>query len=191
MLPLQILMTVQLIWMGLGTSKRCISCGIVKPYVEFHKHKQMSSGRINKCKACVLEYVKKHQSFTSKCYVCGIGFTSYHTGAKTCSQVCKGALISESKESINSGMTMTYGSVHSWIKRVSGKANSCEVCMSLAPGTLYDWSNKSGKYLRDKSDWQQLCRRCHIVYDNTHNGRLDKRKSIYKSRTRDSRGRFV
>ncbi len=39
--------------------KRCIKCGEEKHVTLFHKHPQMKSGRLNKCAACVREYVKK------------------------------------------------------------------------------------------------------------------------------------
>ena len=30
---------------------------------------------------------------------------------------------------------------------------------------MYQWSNISGKYLRDVKDWQRLCVLCHSKYD--------------------------
>jgi hypothetical protein len=29
----------------------------------------------------------------------------------------------------------------------------------------FDWANISGEYLRDFSDWQQLCKLCHKAFD--------------------------
>jgi hypothetical protein len=34
--------------------KKCIRCGEEKPLEEYHKHKMMKGGRLNKCKACVV-----------------------------------------------------------------------------------------------------------------------------------------
>jgi len=38
--------------------KKCIKCGVEKEISEFHNHKQMADGTINKCKVCVRAYVK-------------------------------------------------------------------------------------------------------------------------------------
>jgi hypothetical protein len=32
-------------------------------------------------------------------------------------------------------------------------------------GHKIHWSNKSGKYLRDISDWRRLCVKCHKFFD--------------------------
>jgi hypothetical protein len=66
----------------------------------------------------------------------------------------------------NAGMKMSYAGVHVWIKRLRGKAVRCEKCFRSDDKTVYDWSNVSGNYLRDLTDWQQLCRACHIRYDD-------------------------
>lgn len=40
--------------------KKCIKCGIEKELSEFHKHKQMADGTLNKCKVCVRAYVRSY-----------------------------------------------------------------------------------------------------------------------------------
>lgn len=40
-------------------SKTCIKCGEKKELVEFHKHKRMDDGHLNKCKSCTIEYIKQ------------------------------------------------------------------------------------------------------------------------------------
>ena len=34
----------------------------------------------------------------------------------------------------------------------------CELCGTDEVWLIYDWSNISGNYLRDISDWERLCR---------------------------------
>ncbi|HWY36251.1 MAG TPA: hypothetical protein VNX68_16515 [Nitrosopumilaceae archaeon] len=74
------------------------------------------------------------------------------------------------------GDKVGYEAVHSWLHRQLGKAQRCENSKCVYPrlnerGRLmvkpwgYHWSNKSGKYLRDISDWWQLCISCHKFYD--------------------------
>jgi len=77
------------------------------------------------------------------------------------------------------GIKASYSSIHQWIKRRFGKANRCENpdCyyprqgskgLMLAP-KVFDWANKSGKYLHDKDDWMMLCRSCHMTHDRKNN----------------------
>lgn len=40
--------------------KTCFVCGGEKPLNEFHRHKRMRDGRLNKCKECVRAYVRQH-----------------------------------------------------------------------------------------------------------------------------------
>jgi hypothetical protein len=74
------------------------------------------------------------------------------------------------------GAAVGYHGIHSWIHRNYGKASKCEMpgCKYPRPkkdGRLmdkpkrYHWSNKSGEYKRDMSDWWQLCPSCHRTYD--------------------------
>jgi hypothetical protein len=60
------------------------------------------------------------------------------------------------------GDLVGYQALHSWVSRQREKPESCEECGS---GRFVDWSNISGDYRRDMSDWRALCRRCHFRYD--------------------------
>ncbi len=60
----------------------------------------------------------------------------------------------------------TYAAVHAWIRKEFGSADHCENSKCEGKETEYEWSNKSGKYLRDRKDWQQLCVPCHRKFDN-------------------------
>ena len=56
--------------------------------------------------------------------------------------------------------------LHIWIRLRLIEPENCPNCGKVE--TL-DLANKTGKYLRDLSDWEYLCRRCHMESD----GRMD------------------
>lgn len=63
------------------------------------------------------------------------------------------------------GDKVTKGSaLHKWVRRRLPEPEKCAKCKKKKP---LDLSNKSGKYLRELSDWWYLCRSCHIGYDRT------------------------
>ena len=65
------------------------------------------------------------------------------------------------------GEKVGYSGVHSWVRNRYQKPKVCEHCSNTPPRDL---ANKTGKYLRDLSDWWYLCRKCHMDLD----GRNDK-----------------
>ncbi len=66
--------------------------------------------------------------------------------------------------------------LHSWVEKRLGKPMKCEFCKTTK-SKVFQWSNKSEKYLRDLSDWQRLCIKCHVKYDYEKFG---KRKAFFK-----------
>jgi hypothetical protein len=54
--------------------------------------------------------------------------------------------------------------LHEWISNHWGRARVCERC-GTTTAKIYDWSNNSGKYKRIRSDWERLCRKCHVKKD--------------------------
>ena len=65
-----------------------------------------------------------------------------------------------------SGDNVGYHGVHDWISKEAGKANA-HTCLQedkTCKGPM-NWSNKSGKYLRDRTDWWVLCQSHHMRYD--------------------------
>jgi len=102
-----------------------------------------------KCKACDMEmYVHPN-----------------HIRRKTYSGLCRDCWLDTTNE-INNGMwrgnNVGYVGLHRWIIRHLSKPNKCQKC-NVNPAI--DCANKSGKYLRDLSDWEWLCRRCHMLSD--------------------------
>ena len=56
-----------------------------------------------------------------------------------------------------------YDAKHSRIKRLWNKTGKCEKCNQEK---YTEWSNNSGKFLRNRSDWEELCIRCHRIKDD-------------------------
>ena len=89
-------------------------------------------------------------------------------GSRFCSVSC--SKIAE--RNINwKGNSVGYGGLHSWIKNRFPKQPFCEVCKINKP---YDLANISQMYKREITDWEWLCRRCHMIKD----GRLDKFRTM-------------
>jgi hypothetical protein len=100
-----------------------------------------------------------------------------------CSHKCLTTWVKKNKKSIFNygkkhhnwkGDNVGYPGIHAWVKRRLKKPKLCEKCYKKPP---YDLANKSGKYLRNLSDWEWLCRKCHMVGD----GRL---KNLHKKRVK-------
>lgn len=68
-----------------------------------------------------------------------------------------------------------YSAVHKWVNRTFGKAKECKQCGEK--NKRLHWANISGKYLREITDWQQLCVRCHKKED----GYFGKSNGFYKT----------
>ena len=72
------------------------------------------------------------------------------------------------------GDTVGYESLHSYIERRLPKPELCPMCNDVSP---YDIACITDVYDRDLSNWQWLCRRCHMKSD----GRLDELLSKYNT----------
>lgn len=64
--------------------------------------------------------------------------------------------------------------LHEWVKKRFPKPDFCENCHKRKP---YDLANRSGKYKRDLSDWEYLCRKCHMEKDGRLNN-LHKKRNV-------------
>lgn len=64
------------------------------------------------------------------------------------------------------GGDVKYRGLHMWIENKLGKPTKCESCEEDGlTGHQIHWANKSGKYLRELTDWVRLCAKCHKAYD--------------------------
>lgn len=60
------------------------------------------------------------------------------------------------------GDAVGYTALHEWVKNHKVQPFLCEIC-NKEPSV--DLANISGEYNRDISDWEYLCRRCHMAKD--------------------------
>ncbi len=163
-------------------AKKCFKCGEKKEISLFYKHTGMADGHLNKCKSCAIKD-SSTGIYEVVCKVCNNKFNTSKseltsrdgkrgTGRKTCSRECW----YKWNKSINTynykGEAASYDAKHKSVVTRLGKPNYCEHCKSTKK-KLYHWSNVSGKYLRDLSDWQRLCVSCHSKYDISKRGWLD------------------
>jgi hypothetical protein len=79
-------------------------------------------------------------------------------------------LVSEFKKGMRpkswKGENVGYCSLHQWVYYHLGQSMQCEHCGKIETNRYkIHWANKSGKYLRDLSDWLRLCFACHRKYD--------------------------
>ena len=57
--------------------KQCFKCGETKPLDDFYKHKQMSDGHLNKCKACAKKDVTANR-YKNHAYYLAYDNKRYH-----------------------------------------------------------------------------------------------------------------
>lgn len=76
---------------------------------------------------------------------------------------------SEEKSATWKGDKVGYDALHSWVNKNLGKANHCEECgLDKIPKGMkryFDWANISKEYKRILTDWKQLCKKCHAIFD--------------------------
>jgi len=96
-----------------------------------------------------------------RCIKCNKQLVSYTaTHCLVCAQI-------GNKNNMWKGDKVGYCALHEWIKNRLPKPETCEECHAVSP---YDLANRSNKYKRDLSDWEWLCRKCHMEKD----GRIKK-----------------
>ena len=76
-----------------------------------------------------------------------------------------GKLLRGKNHSFWAGDNVGYSALHKWVRSRLGKPKLCKFCGVNNKEKKIDWANKSGKYIRDLSDWIRLCRKCHKNYD--------------------------
>ncbi len=89
------------------------------------------------------------------------------------------------------GDSVGYNALHAWVKRHLVKPHFCHDCNQPA----LDLANISGQYKRDLSDWEWLCRKCHMTKDGRlkalRKTQFSKGQQNWIGRKRDDSGRFM
>jgi hypothetical protein len=75
--------------------------------------------------------------------------------------------MTEERNNMWKGDNVGYAALHEWVKSRLIKPKKCQECDLVKS---LDLANISQEYKRDLSDWEWLCRKCHMVKD----GRLDR-----------------
>jgi hypothetical protein len=58
------------------------------------------------------------------------------------------------------GDAVSYAGIHAWVYNNFDKPSLCNRC-GTTKAKRFEWHNVSGKYKRDKKDWERLCSLCH------------------------------
>lgn len=66
------------------------------------------------------------------------------------------------------GTTQEYKALHGWIRRNFKRPAGCEHCGDTG-AKRYDWATIDNRYTKNREDWENLCRRCHIKSDGRIN----------------------
>lgn len=120
----------------------------------------------DKCKKCNKEITIKNKSgYCRSCRMLGnkitLGRKMSEKQRLELSNLRKGK-----KNGMWKGDKVGYNALHGWIKNNHEKPDKCDECKKVTP---YDLANK-GIYNRNISNWEWLCRKCHMTKD----GRLIK-----------------
>lgn len=177
--------------------KTCFKCNQTKDISEYYFHKQMADGHLNKCKDCTKKDVKRG-TVPRVCTECDKHFMALATevkrrggGAYTCSRSCYYKRL-EKLMTAKYPVKSSYHTIHNWVYKMGGKASKCELCS--VKGSTYHWSNKSGDYKQDMSDWWELCVKCHHKYDNISEkvwAIRRAKKKLNQNRKRNAKGMYI
>jgi len=150
-----------------ATKEKCLSCSKKGHMVSLKTRKKISKKLKGKCFNTREHYIKLSRMFT------GRKQTAAHN--KAISDGLKGRRLSDEtrkklKEIFSQAWNkVTYFTKHHKIWKLYGKADRCENSNCNERSNDYEWSNISGKYLEDRSDWRRLCTICHNNFDRRRN----------------------
>ena len=78
------------------------------------------------------------------------------------------------------GDSVKYSGLHMWLQENFGKGKSCESCGGKGKFFIgkirkrwsIEWANINGIYTRERKNWRQLCKVCHIKNDKNWTKRI-------------------
>lgn len=116
------------------------------------------------CHFCHKSFYKRPANIRGKNTYCSMKCVyAYHKGKKIPKEiVAKRKLKTDKDHHAWKGKDVGYAALHTWIKRRFKKPDKCQDCKEKEP---LDLANISQKYKRDLSDWEWLCRKCHMLKD--------------------------
>lgn len=126
---------------------------------------------MDQCKLCQKEILPCRK--TGLCKTC---YSHQKKSPEVIKAISNGKL--SDKNPMWRGDNVGYDALHDWVKRRLKKPAHCQQCGKEAK--LLDLANISNEYKRDLSDWEWLCRRCHMHKDGRINGFLSHKKSFQK-----------
>lgn len=62
------------------------------------------------------------------------------------------------------GDDASYGAIHTWLRKRFPKSGVCDECRREVVTTDYALIH-GREYSRDRADYRELCRKCHVAYD--------------------------
>ena len=126
--------------------------------------------------------MKKKTNYKTKiCPGCSVGFTVWwrNRNKKYCTKKC--AMRGKNNHRWKGDSEISYGALHKRVENQLGRPNKCSSCGKI--GNV-DLANISNQYKEDISDWEWLCRKCHMSKDgrlsNTQKRGLESRKRFEK-----------
>lgn len=115
-------------------------------------------------------YIKLYKSGLSTVKICKQTAIPYSTLRK---MIIKAGIMRSRSEAVTGeknsqwkGNRVKYGALHDYIKWHLPATELCQSCKKVKP---YDLANISQEYKRDLTDWEWLCRRCHMKKDGRMN----------------------
>lgn len=123
--------------------------------------------KIFPCTKCgKIELSKKNKS--GLCRHCGMLNNTRGVGRKLSEKhikILSDKMVSD-KNPMWKGKDAGIKAIHIWVKTRYLKPDLCEICKINKP---IDLANISQKYHRNLTDWEWLCRRCHMIKDGRMN----------------------
>lgn len=87
------------------------------------------------------------------------------------------------------GDDVGYSGVHYWYKKYFPKPDYCQRCNKRTE--MLDASNNSGKYLREESDWEYICKSCHYKKDKLRQGEKNGRSKLTAKQVKEIRAKYI